>query len=67
MGKNFRETLNKQMKSPEFRTKWKALEPEFQVIRTIIEGRMTQEQLSKVTGVAQPYNSRLENEINPFV
>lgn len=65
MGKNFRETLNEQMKDPEFRAEWEALEPEFQIMRAIIEGReesdLTQKQLSEVTGIAQADISRLEN------
>mgnify|MGYP003248279674 CR=1 FL=1 len=51
MGKNFRETLNEQMKDPEFRAEW--------------EGRqncnLTQEQLAQVTGIDQANISRLEN------
>ena len=65
MGKNFRETLNEQMKDPEFRAEWEALEPEFQIMRAIIEGReesdLTQKQLAEVTGIAQADISRLEN------
>lgn len=65
MGKNYRETLSEQMKDPEFRTEWEALEPERQIIRAIIEGReandLTQKQLSEATGIAQAYISRLEN------
>ena len=65
MGKNFRETLSEQMKDPEFRTEWGALEPERQIIRAIIEGReandLTQKQLSEATGIAQADISRLEN------
>ncbi len=65
MGKNFRETLSEQMKDPEFRTEWEALEPERQIIRAIIEGReandLTQKQLSEATGIAQADISRLEN------
>ena len=65
MGKNFRETLSEQMKDPEFRTEWEALEPERQIIRAIIEGReandLTQKQLSDATGIAQADISRLEN------
>lgn len=53
------------MKDPEFKAEWDALEPEFQIIRGIIEGRemndLTQEQLSKATGIAQADISRLEN------
>ncbi len=33
MGKNFRETLNEQMKQPEFQAEWNASEPEFQKIK----------------------------------
>ena len=65
MGKNYRETLTEQMKDPEFRTEWEALEPERQIIRAIIEGReandLTQKQLSEATGIAQADISRLEN------
>lgn len=65
MGKNFRETLSEQMKDPEFRAEWEALEPERQIIRAIIEGReandLTQKQLSEATGIAQADISRLEN------
>lgn len=65
MGKNFRETLNEQLKDPEFRAEWVALEPERQIIRAIIEGReekhMTQKQLAEATGIAQADISRLES------
>lgn len=65
MGKNFRETLEQQMKDPAFRSEWEALEPERQIIRAIIEGRqlndLTQQQLSEATGIAQADISRLEN------
>ena len=68
---NFRETLEAEMKNPEFRAEWEALEPEFQIMRAIIEGRkegnLTQKQLSEVTGVAQADISRFENETDPFV
>ena len=65
MGKNFRETLNEQMKDPAFRAEWKAMEPERQIIKALIEGReakdMTQKQLSEATGIPQADISRLEN------
>jgi len=65
MGKNFRETLNEQMKDPAFRAEWEALEPERQIIRAIIEGReandFTQKQLAETTGITQADISRLEN------
>lgn len=37
MGKNFHKTLNEQLKDPEFRAEWEALESERQIIRSIIE------------------------------
>lgn len=65
MGKNFRETLNQQMKDPEFKAEWDALEPERQIMRAILEGRaaqaVTQQQLSEATGITQADISRLEN------
>lgn len=65
MGKSFRETLNEQMKNPEFRKEWDALEPERQITRAMLEGRqinhLTQEQLAEVTGINQANISRLEN------
>ena len=65
MGKNFRETLNEQMKDPEFRAEWEAQEPERQIMHAILEGRqncnLTQEQLAQVTGINQANISRLAN------
>lgn len=39
MGKNFRETLDVQLENPEFKKEWDALEPEFQVVQAILQGR----------------------------
>lgn len=65
MGKNFRETLNEQLRDPEFKAEWDALEPERQIMRAIIAGRdrqdITQKQLSEATGITQADISRLEN------
>lgn len=36
------EVLAEEMKNPEFKKEWDALEPEFQIIRAIIEGREAQ-------------------------
>lgn len=64
MGRNFRETLNEQLKNPEFRVEWESLEPERQIIMAIIEGRqskdLAQKQLAEVTGITQADISRLE-------
>ena len=65
MSKNFRETLNEQLKDPVFQAEWESLEPERQIIRAIIEGRerrdLTQQQLAEITGIQQADISRLEN------
>lgn len=65
MGKNFRETLNQQLKNPEFKKEWDALEPEFDIIKAIVDARssqnMTQKELSEKTGIPQADISRLEN------
>ena len=63
MGKNFRETLNEQLRDPEFKAEWDSLEPERQIMRAILEGRderdLTQKQLAEVTGIAQADISRV--------
>lgn len=65
MGKNFRETLNEQMKDSEFRKEWDALEPEYQIIKAMLnirnEKSITQKQLADLTGIPQADISRLEN------
>lgn len=63
--KNFRETLNEQLKDPAFKKEYDDLETEFQIIRAIIDARtemgITQKQLSDLTGIAQADISKLEN------
>lgn len=65
MEKNFRETLNEQMKNTEFKKEWDALEPEYQIIKAMLESRaeksLTQKQLADATGIPQADISRLEN------
>ena len=39
MGKNFRETLNEQLKDPAFKREYDELEPEFAIINAIIDAR----------------------------
>ena len=60
----FDEYLAEQMKDPEFKAEWDALEPEFQIIRAIIEGRtarsFTEEQLAEATGISPAEIIRLE-------
>ena len=70
--KNFDEYLEEQLKNPEFKKEYDALEPEFAVIRAILEARkeagITQQELSERTGIAQGDISKLENgSANPSV
>lgn len=65
MSRNFRDSLNEQLRDPDFKKEWDALEPEFQVIRALVDARqqkqMTQKELAELTGIAQADISRLEN------
>jgi len=60
----WKDFLNEQLKDPEIRTEWDALEPEFAIVQAIINARkiagLTQKQLSELTGIAQADISRLE-------
>lgn len=72
MGKNFRETLNQQLQNPEFKAEWDALEPEFQIIKAMIDGRkeknITQKELANITGITQADISRIETgNSNPSI
>lgn len=57
--------LTEQMKNPEFKAEYDALEPEFAIIQAMIDARkssgITQRQLSERTGIAQADISKLEN------
>ena len=61
----FDEYLNEQMKDPEFRREYEALEPEFALYEMLIEARVkkgfTQEQLAKKMGTKQSAISRFES------
>jgi len=61
---DFQKYLDEQLKDPEFEAEWKALEPEYQIMRAIIEARktnhLTQKQLSMATGINQADISKLE-------
>ena len=52
---NFNDFLNEQMKDPEFKAEWDALDPEFAVIEAILAARkesgLTQQQLSERTAL----------------
>jgi predicted transcriptional regulator len=72
MDRNYRETLNEQLKNPAFKKEYDAMEPEFQVIRALLNGRkernLTQKQLSDLTGINQADISKIEKgNANPSV
>ncbi len=66
MGKNYRETLEELLRTdPEFRREYEALEPEFAIIRAMLDARndagLSQKELSKRCGITQSDISKLEN------
>lgn len=68
----FREFLNEQLKDPEIKAEYNALEPEFAIIRAMIDARekqgLTQKELSARTGIAQADISKLEHgNANPSI
>lgn len=64
--------LNEQLKNDDFKKEWNNIQPELQIIDTLIEARkakrITQKQLSEITGIAQGDISKLENGLgNPSI
>ena len=59
------EFLEEQLRDPEFKEEYDALEPEFVVMQALIDARkdsgMTQKELSAATGISQADISRLEH------
>ena len=62
---SYRDFLEEQLKDPELKAEYDALEPEFAIIQAMIDARitagLTQKQLAERTGIAQADISRLEN------
>ena len=62
---NFKDFLEEQLKDPELRAEWDALQPERAIVQAMIDARrktgLTQRQLSEKTGIAQSDISKLEN------
>ncbi|MCD8119821.1 MAG: helix-turn-helix domain-containing protein [Lachnospiraceae bacterium] len=62
--KTFQEYLDEQLKDPEFKAEYDALEPEFALIQAMIDARretgLTQKQLSERTGISQSDISKFE-------
>ena len=66
------EALNEQLKDESFKKEYEALEPEYEIISSLIDARksnnVTQKQLSEATGIAQSDISKIENgSANPTV
>ena len=61
---NYDEYVAEQLKDPEFRAEYDALEPEFAIVQAMIDARknsgLTQKQLAERTGIAQGDISKLE-------
>ena len=57
--------LNEQLQDPEFRKEWEDIQPEMDVIRAMVEARisqnLTQRELAERTGINQADISKLEN------
>ena len=67
-----KDTLNELMKDPDFAKEWESMEPEFQIIKAMIDARnekgITQKELSSITGITQGDISKLENgTANPSI
>lgn len=61
----FQEFLNEQLQDDEFRKEWEDIQPEMDVIRAMVDARisqnLTQKELSERTGINQADISKLEN------
>jgi ribosome-binding protein aMBF1 (putative translation factor) len=64
-GRTLEEHITEQMKDPEFKKEWDDLDPEFELIESMIKARekagLTQTELAKKIGTKQPVLSRLES------
>ena len=72
MSVKFDDFLQEQLRDPEFRKEYEALQPEHAIIQAIIDARqqsgMTQKELAEKTGIAQGDISKLERgNANPSI
>ena len=62
---DFDKYVAEKLEDPEFRSEYDALEPEFAIIRAMVDTRkgsgLTQKQLAEQTGIAQGDISKIEN------
>ena len=65
MATSFDEYLKEKLKNPDFKREYDALQPEYEIIKALIQARndsgLTQKQLSERTGITQADISKLEN------
>lgn len=61
----FQEFLNEQLQDDEYRKEWEDIQPEMDVIRAMVDARisqnLTQKELAERTGINQADISKLEN------
>ena len=70
--KKFDDYLAEQLKDPEFKAGYDALEPEFSLIKALMDARLekglTQKELAEMTGISQGDISRIERgTANPSI
>ena len=62
---DFETHLEEKLKDPEIKKEWDEIQPEMNIIRSLIDARIeqgiTQKELSEKTGIQQSNISRLEN------
>ena len=62
---NYKDFLNEQLKNPEFKKEYDALDAEYSLIQAMLDARkaagLTQKDLSVRTGIAQTDISKMEN------
>ena len=62
---DFQDFLNEQLQDDEFRKEWEDIQPEMDVIRAMVDARisqnLTQKELAERTGINQADISKLEN------
>lgn len=56
--KTFHDLLNKELKDPEFKREYDALEPEFAMIQAMLSSGMSREEIAEKAGIAE---AELEN------
>ena len=63
--KTLNEFFDQQMKNPEFKKEYEKIQPEMDIIRAIVDARvsqnLTQKELAEKTGINQGDSSKLEN------